>query len=75
MKHTVTAAFASCALFALSLLRARLATVVRGRALLAGAALLLALTVTACGSSSHGGSGPDVVATTTQIADWTRAQR
>ncbi len=24
-------------------------------------------------SSSHGGSGPDVVATTTQIGDWTRA--
>jgi ABC-type Zn uptake system ZnuABC Zn-binding protein ZnuA/ABC-type Mn2+/Zn2+ transport system permease subunit len=60
-------------LFALSLLRARLATVVRGRVLLAGAALLLALIVTACGSSSHGGSGPHVVATTTQIADWTRA--
>jgi zinc/manganese transport system substrate-binding protein len=60
-------------LFALSLLRARLATVVRGRVLLAGAALLLALIVTACGSSSHGGSGPHVVATTTQIADWARA--
>jgi zinc/manganese transport system substrate-binding protein len=61
-------------LFALSLLRARLATVVRGRALLAGAALLVALSLTACGGgSSHGGSGPAVVATTTQIADWTRA--
>ena len=41
---------------------------------LAGAAALLALVLAACGGgSSHGHTGPRVVATTTQIGDWTRA--
>ncbi|HEY3612964.1 MAG TPA: zinc ABC transporter substrate-binding protein, partial [Gaiellales bacterium] len=69
-----TVAVMGGALFVLSLARLRLAEVVRGRALLAGGAILLALLLTACGSgSSPRDGGPAVVATTTQIADWTRA--
>jgi ABC-type Zn uptake system ZnuABC Zn-binding protein ZnuA/ABC-type Mn2+/Zn2+ transport system permease subunit len=61
-------------LFALSLLRLQLAALVRGRATPAGAAILLALMLSACGGSSPlGHSRPDVVATTTQIGDWARA--
>ena len=53
----------AAALFALSLARAPIAAALRGRAALAGAALLAALVLTACGggSGSHG-RGPDVVA-------------
>ncbi|MDX6560935.1 MAG: hypothetical protein QOD65_749 [Gaiellales bacterium] len=61
-------------LFAASLARHRIAVGLRGRAALAGMALVLALVVSACGgSSSPKASGPDVVATTTQIGDWARA--
>jgi ABC-type Zn uptake system ZnuABC Zn-binding protein ZnuA/ABC-type Mn2+/Zn2+ transport system permease subunit len=69
-----TVAVLGGALFALSLLRRQLATLARGRAALAGAAVVLAVILPACGgSSSKGSSGPDVVATTTQIGDWARA--
>jgi ABC-type Zn uptake system ZnuABC Zn-binding protein ZnuA/ABC-type Mn2+/Zn2+ transport system permease subunit len=69
-----TVAVLGGALFAVSLARDPIARGMRDRVALAGAALLLALLLSACGgtSSSHG-SGPDVVATTTQIGDWTRA--
>jgi zinc/manganese transport system substrate-binding protein len=69
-----TVAVLGGALFAVSLLRQQLATFARGRAAPAGAAVLLAVLLSACGgSSSQGHSGPDVVATTTQIGDWARA--
>jgi zinc/manganese transport system substrate-binding protein len=62
------------ALFAGSLAWHGLADAIRRRAVLIVAAALLALVLAACGgSSSHGSSGPKVVATTTQIGDWTRA--
>ncbi len=62
------------ALFALSLVWQNVAPVWRGRAALAGTAALLALLLAGCGGgSSQGNAGPDVVATTTQIGDWTRA--
>jgi ABC-type Zn uptake system ZnuABC Zn-binding protein ZnuA/ABC-type Mn2+/Zn2+ transport system permease subunit len=61
-------------LFAGSLAWHGLADGIRRRAVLAVAAALLALVLAACGGSSSGGSsGPKVVATTTQIGDWTRA--
>jgi zinc/manganese transport system substrate-binding protein len=48
--------------------------IARRRALLAGTAVLLALVVVGCGGGrSDGHSGPKVVASTTQIGDWTRA--
>ena len=62
------------ALFALSLVWQNVAPAWRGRAALAGTAALFALLLAGCGSdSSQGNAGPDVVATTTQIGDWTRA--
>ena len=68
-----TVAVLGGALFIASLLRPQLALLVR-RAVPAGAALLLALVVSACGGGSAAGTqGPDVVATTTQIGDWARA--
>ncbi|MDP9257485.1 MAG: zinc ABC transporter substrate-binding protein [Actinomycetota bacterium] len=61
-------------LFLGSLVWQGLADAIRRRAVLVVAAALLALVLAACGgSSSHGSSGPKVVATTTQIGDWTRA--
>ncbi len=46
----------------------------RGRAALAATAALLVLILSGCGDgSSQANQGPDVVATTTQIGDWTRA--
>ena len=61
-------------LFASSLLAKELGAGVRRRAALAVAAAALALLVAGCGgSASQGRSGPVVVATTTQIGDWTRA--
>jgi ABC-type Zn uptake system ZnuABC Zn-binding protein ZnuA/ABC-type Mn2+/Zn2+ transport system permease subunit len=69
-----TVAVLGGALFALSLAREPLARALRGRAALAGASVLLALALTACGGT--GGqkrSGTDVVASTTQIGDWARA--
>ncbi len=69
-----TVAVLGGALFALSLAREPIAAVVRGRAALAGTAILLALALTACGGgAAPKSSGPDVVATTTQIGDWARA--
>jgi ABC-type Zn uptake system ZnuABC Zn-binding protein ZnuA/ABC-type Mn2+/Zn2+ transport system permease subunit len=69
-----TVAVLGGALFAGSLAWHGLADAIRRRAVLAVAAALLALVLAACGgSSSHGSSGPKVVATTTQIGDWTRA--
>ena len=68
-----TVAVLGGALFAASLVWLRLAVALRGRAALAATALLLALVVTACGGGSSKSSGPDVVATTTQIGDWVRA--
>jgi ABC-type Zn uptake system ZnuABC Zn-binding protein ZnuA/ABC-type Mn2+/Zn2+ transport system permease subunit len=69
-----TVAVLGGALFALSAARAPLVRAVRGRTALAGAALILVLLVPACGGSAASqGSGPEVVATTTQIGDWTRA--
>jgi ABC-type Zn uptake system ZnuABC Zn-binding protein ZnuA/ABC-type Mn2+/Zn2+ transport system permease subunit len=69
-----TVAVLGGALFTLSLARRPLATALRGRAAVAGTALLLALVVSACGGGSGSqSSGPDVVATTTQIGDWARA--
>jgi ABC-type Zn uptake system ZnuABC Zn-binding protein ZnuA/ABC-type Mn2+/Zn2+ transport system permease subunit len=68
-----TVAVMGGALFALSLLRRRIAAVGRGRALPIAAGLALALVLAGCGSGSTAGhSGPDVVATTTQIGDWVR---
>jgi zinc/manganese transport system substrate-binding protein len=68
-----TVAVLGGALFVASLLRRQLALALRGRAALAGAALLLALVLSACGeSSSQEHAGPEVVATTTQIGDWAR---
>jgi zinc/manganese transport system substrate-binding protein len=62
------------ALFALSLLWQNVAPAWRGRSALAGTAVVLALVLSGCGgSASQGQSGPEVVATTTQIGDWTRA--
>ena len=61
-------------LFAASLLAKELGAGVRRRAALAVAAAALALLVAGCGGGgSQGRSGPVVVATTTQIGDWTRA--
>jgi zinc/manganese transport system substrate-binding protein len=68
-----TVAVLGGALFALSVVRLHLAAALRGRAALAGTAALLALLLAACGGTSQGHSGPQVVATTTQIGDWTRA--
>ena len=69
-----TVAVLGGACFAASLLWQRLAPALRGRAALAGTAALLALLLSGCGgSASQGQSGPEVVATTTQIGDWTRA--
>jgi ABC-type Zn uptake system ZnuABC Zn-binding protein ZnuA/ABC-type Mn2+/Zn2+ transport system permease subunit len=45
----------------------------RPAALVVAAAALVAIGLAGCGSSStHGSSGPEVVATTTQIGDWAR---
>ena len=60
------------ALFALSLVWQNAAPAWRGRAALAGTAALLVLVLAGCGDSQRN-PGPDVVATTTQIGDWTRA--
>ena len=61
-------------LFTLSVLWHASGDVVRRRVALAGTAALLALVLAACGGgSSQGDTGPRVVATTTQIGDWTRA--
>jgi zinc/manganese transport system substrate-binding protein len=61
-------------LFAASLAWHGLGDAARRRATLLAAAALLALAAAGCGgSSSQGHSGPKVVATTTQIGDWTRA--
>jgi ABC-type Zn uptake system ZnuABC Zn-binding protein ZnuA/ABC-type Mn2+/Zn2+ transport system permease subunit len=68
-----TVAVLGGALFLLSLLREPLAAAVRGRAALAGALLALALAAAACGGSGTSGGRLRVVATTTQIGDWTRA--
>ena len=67
-----TVAVLGGALFAGSLVWQQIAVAVRGRAALAATALLLALVLSACGGAS-GSSATDVVATTTQIGDWTRA--
>jgi zinc/manganese transport system substrate-binding protein len=69
-----TVAVLGGACFAASLLWQRLAPALRGRGALAGMAALLVVLLSGCGgSASQGHSGPDVVATTTQIGDWTRA--
>ena len=61
-------------LFTASLLWHGLGDARRRRATLVAAAALLVLALAGCGgSSSQGRSGPRVVATTTQIGDWTRA--
>jgi ABC-type Zn uptake system ZnuABC Zn-binding protein ZnuA len=61
----------SGAVFALAALTKGLGR--RRRPALAVAALALAaLPLAGCGAQGSGGNGPDVVATTTQIADWTR---
>ena len=68
-----TVAVMGGALFALSLLRRRIAAVARARALPIAAGLALALVLAGCGSGSAARhSGPAVVATTTQIGDWVR---
>jgi zinc/manganese transport system substrate-binding protein len=61
------------ALFALSFVWQKLGPGWRGRAALAGTAALLVVVLSGCGGSASQSSGPDVVATTTQIGDWTRA--
>lgn len=69
-----TVAVLGGALFAASLLRLHLAALMRGRAVAAGAAVLLALVLAGCGGGSpEKGSRIHVVATTTQIGDWVRA--
>ncbi len=69
-----TVAVLGGALFAASLVWHRVAVVVRARVALVGTAILLALVLSACGGgASSTSSGPDVVATTTQIGDWARA--
>ena len=69
-----TVAVLGGASFALSVLWHASGDVLRRRAALVGMAALLALVLAACGSgSSQGDTGPRVVATTTQIGDWTRA--
>jgi ABC-type Zn uptake system ZnuABC Zn-binding protein ZnuA/ABC-type Mn2+/Zn2+ transport system permease subunit len=69
-----TVAVLGGACFAGSLLWQRLSPAFRGRVALAATAALLVLLLSGCGgSASQKQSGPEVVATTTQIADWTRA--
>jgi zinc/manganese transport system substrate-binding protein len=70
-----TVAVLGGALFAASLVRQRVVAALRGRTALAGAAALVAaLLLAGCGgSASQDRSGPDVVASTTQIGDWARA--
>jgi zinc/manganese transport system substrate-binding protein len=61
-------------LFAATIAWRATAPFARRRAMLAGAAALVALALAGCGGSgSTGNSGPKVVASTTQIGDWTRA--
>jgi hypothetical protein len=61
-------------LFAASLAWHGLGDALRRRVALVAAVVLVALAAAGCGgSSSQGHSGPKVVATTTQIGDWTRA--
>jgi ABC-type Zn uptake system ZnuABC Zn-binding protein ZnuA/ABC-type Mn2+/Zn2+ transport system permease subunit len=61
-------------LFAASILWHELGALAHRRTALAALAVLLGLVAAGCGgSSSSGHSGPEVVATTTQIGDWTRA--
>ena len=68
-----TVAVLGGALFAASLVWHRIAVAVRGRVALVGTAVMLALVLSACGGSASKNSGPDVVASTTQIGDWARA--